>query len=158
MRENDFIDCGMTMYTPAGPVDLVPLYRRLEGDRHADVVNDERPAAILALTHLGHPVERIAAILNMHPARVREVLVARGMAEVPAEASESIAGVACTSAAQRRAKRRAERIEVDGRPFHPDAPHGTDYAYTDFGCHCTPCQAAHAAALAETRRRKAVAA
>jgi hypothetical protein len=154
----DFIDCGMTMYTPAGPVDLVPLNRRLEGLR-ADVVEDERPAAILALTHLGHPVERIAKVLNMHPARVREVLASRGMAEVPAD-SESIAwtGVAYTSAAKRRAKRRAGLVEVDGRPFHPEAPHGSNYAYTDFGCHCKPCQLAHAAALAETRRRKAMAA
>lgn len=153
----DFIDCGMTMYTPAGPVDLVPLNRRLEGGR-ADVVEDERPAAILALTHLGHTVERIAKILNMHPARTREVLASFDMAEVPAD-SESIAwtGVAYTSAAKRRAKRRAGLIEVDGRPFQPEAPHGTNYAYTDFGCHCKPCQAAHAAALANTRRKKAAA-
>jgi len=154
----DFIDCGMTMYTPAGPVDLVPLNRRLEGDRTADVVEDERNAAILALTHLGHTVERIAKILNMHPARTREVLLSFGMVEVPAD-SDGIAwtGVAYTSAAKRRAKRKAERIEVDGRLIHPDAPHGTDYAYTDFGCHCVPCSAAHAKALADTRRKKAAA-
>lgn len=154
----DFFDCGMTMYTPAGPVDLVPLQRRLEGEKGVPVAEDERDAAVLALTHLGHTVERIAKVLNVHQARAREVLASRGMAEVPAN-SEPIAwtGVAYTSAAKRRAKRRAGLIEVDGRPFHPDAPHGTNHAYTDFGCHCKPCQLAHAKALADTRRRRAAA-
>lgn len=155
----DFIDCGMTMYTPAGPVDLVPLQRRLEGARGVVIVEDERDAGILALTHLKHPVERIAKVLNMHQSRVREVLASHDVAEVPADASEAIAwtGVAYTSAAKRRAKRRAGLIDVDGRPFHPEAPHGTDYAYTGFGCHCKQCQLAHAAALASTRRKKAAA-
>jgi hypothetical protein len=157
----DFARCGMSMRTPAGSVDLVPLFRRLEGDKDAPVAADERDAGVLALTHLGVGVHQIHKALNMGHADVRDVLAKHGMEPVESAEPEPIAwtGVAYKSTnATRRAKRKAERNLVDGRLVHPEAPHGTDRAYTDFGCQCVPCTAAHAASLAEYRAKRARAA
>lgn len=77
-----FRRCGMSMRTPAGSVDMVPLYRRLAGDKKAPVLEDERPAAILALTHLGVPMDRIHRALNMAHRDVRAVILAHGMVPV----------------------------------------------------------------------------
>lgn len=77
-----FRRCGMSMRTPAGSVDMVPLYRRLAGDKKAPVVEDERPAAILALTFLGVPADRIHLALNMSHRDVRAVLDKHGMTPV----------------------------------------------------------------------------
>jgi hypothetical protein len=51
--------------------------------------------------------------------------------------------------------RRAELTERDGRPFHPSAPHGTNSAYTNYGCRCDRCRAAHIAQDVDLRRRQA---
>lgn len=152
----EFSRWGMTMRTPDGPVDLVPLQRRLEGDKTTEVLADERDAAVLALTHLGVPAYQINKVLNMSHTEMRKVLSRYGMEPVMATPTEAIAwtGVAQTSSSQRRAKRLAERIIVDGRPFHHDAPHGTELAYTEYGCHCQADRAAHAAKLRSDRDKK----
>lgn len=146
----------MTMRTPAGPVDLVPLQRRIEGDKNAVLVDDERDAAVLTLTHLGVPAYQINKALNVSHTAVQDVLSKYGMRPVMATPPEAIAwtGVAQTSSKQRRTQRLAERIEVDGRPFHPTAPHGTELAYTEYGCHCHLCRPAHAAKLRADRDKK----
>lgn len=153
----EFSRWGMTMRTSAGPVDLVPLYRRLDGDMEVRVVDDERDAAVLALTHLEVPITQITRILHMAHRDVQEVLRQRGMEPVYVPELFAWTGVAQTSSKQRRAKRLAERIEVDGRPFHPTAPHGTELAYTEFGCHCHRCRPAHAAKLRADRDKKRMA-
>lgn len=153
----EFSRWGMTMRTPAGAVDLVPLFRRLEGDKTTEVVDHERDAAILALTHLGVAVHLIHAALKTSSYDVvRAVLAKHGMKPVMATQPDAVAwtGVAQTSSAQRRARRLAERIEVDGRLIHEDAPHGTNLAYTEFGCRCEPCTGAHAAKLRSDRDKK----
>jgi hypothetical protein len=154
----DFTRWGMTMRTPAGPVDLVPLFRRLEGDKEVRVVDDEREAAVLALTHLEVPVTQVTKVLNMAPRDVKAALQAHGMKPVYAPELFAWTGVAQTSSKQRRDARLAERIIVDGRPFHQDAPHGTDLAYTEYGCHCEQDRAAHAAKLRADRDKKRMAA
>lgn len=159
MSDLRFSKWGMTMRTPAGPVDLVPLYRRLEGDMAVRVVDDERDAAVLALTHLEVPITQITRLLHMAPRDVRAALRAHGMEPVYAPELFAWTGVAQTSSKQRRQQRLAERIEVDGRPFHRDAPHGTELAYTEYGCHCQLDRAAHAAKLrADRAKRRMVAA
>jgi hypothetical protein len=152
----------MTMRTPAGPVDLVPLMRRLDGDKTAVIVDFERDAAVLALTHLGVATHIVHGIVNTSYEVTRALLKKHGMQPILMDNKGEIAwtGVAQTSSKQRRDARLAQRIEVDGRPFHPDAPHGTELAYTEFGCHCPKCRSAHAAKLRTDRdkRRMAVAA
>jgi len=144
----------MTVRTVYGAVDMVPLLRRLDGDMSAPIPDWERDGGVVALTEMGYPTYAIMRVLGMSGAAVLDVLAKCGME--PHSAPEQIAwtGVAQTSSAQRRAKRLAERVEVDGRPFHPEAPHGTDLAYTDYGCHCGPCRAAHTAKLAQDRAKK----
>ncbi|USC16997.1 hypothetical protein [Rhodococcus sp. 11-3] len=39
-----------------------------------------------------------------------------------------------------RQRRYSERVPgVNGKPFHPDAPHGRFTAYVNFGCRCQDC-------------------
>jgi hypothetical protein len=82
MRE--FSRWGMTMRTPAGPVDLVPLFRRLEGDMRPRIPEEERDAAALALTHLGAGVDQIARALHTSHTVVRGRLSRYGMEPNPA--------------------------------------------------------------------------
>lgn len=153
---SEFFRCGMTMRTPAGRVDLVPLLRRLDGDKTAVIVDFERDAAVLALTHLGVATHLVHAVVNTSYEVTRGLLAKYGMEPILMNNQSEIAwtSVAHTSSAQRRARRMAERIEVGGRMFHQEAPHGTDLGYTDFGCHCEPCTAAHAAKLADDRAKR----
>jgi len=153
-----FAKWGMTMRTPEGPVDLVPLHRRLEGDMGARIVADERPAAILALTHMGTPIDHVARALNMSHTAVKAVLTEHGMKPVVLAEPEPIVwkSLTCTSNAERRNKRRAERVLVGDRLIHQgeQTPHGTDTGYAEFGCQCDPCTVAHAAKLAAYRIKK----
>lgn len=43
-----------------------------------------------------------------------------------------------------RARLRIQRITHNGRPYHPNAPHGTDNSYICYQCRCEPCTQAHA--------------
>jgi len=149
-----FANQGMTMSTPEGPVDMVPLQRRLEGDKTTPIVDDERPAAILALTHLGVSMDHIHRVLNMAHRDVKAVLLKHGMEPIYPPKEIAWTGVAQTSSKQRRTQRLAERIEVDGRPYHPEAPHGSELAYTEYGCHCQADRDAHAAKLRADRDKK----
>ncbi|HEX2143008.1 MAG TPA: hypothetical protein VHG10_00730 [Glycomyces sp.] len=162
MSDLVFSRWGMTMRTPDGPVDLVPLLRRLEGDKKTPVVADEREAAVLALTHLGVATHQIHLVLNMSHPDVKSVLAKHGMKPVMPSEPEPFSwmSVAYTSNTERRNKRRAERVGVGGRLVHQGekTPHGTDTGYTEYGCQCVPCENAHAAKLAAYRARKARAA
>jgi len=71
--------------------------------------------------------------------------------------------VACTSAktsaaARSRSVRYAQRLVVNGRVHHPNAPHGTVGAYNNYGCRCINCTYAQASAIRVFRARKAAAA
>lgn len=92
-----FRRCGMTMRTPAGAVDLVPLLRRLAGDETSRIAEHERPAAALALTHLGVTIDQVSRALNTSHGRVRDALAKYGMDPVPAAEPFSWTGLAYTS-------------------------------------------------------------
>lgn len=160
MPEHMFVRCGMSMRTPKGSVDLVPLFRRLDGDSDVPILAGEKNAAVLALTYLGTPLDYIHRALNMSHADVKDLILAHGMVPVSLVEPEPISYVALayTSNSQRRNKRKADRVLAGGRLVHPEAPHGSDTGYTEFGCQCAPCSAAHAAKLAERRSRKKAAA
>lgn len=157
----DFLRCGMSMRTPKGSVDLVPLFRRLEGDKDTPVLDDERTAAVLALAHLGTPVVHIHRALNMDTSDVKAVLAEHGMEPVylsePEAISWSRVAYNSVSSTERRERRAADRVIVDGLLVHPDAPHGTNTGYTEYRCQCGPCGAAHAVKLAEHRAEKKMA-
>jgi hypothetical protein len=147
---------GMTAATLAGRVDLVPLLRRLEGV-DAEIHEDERAAAVLALSSMGYTVEQITAVLNSVGSRVRETLRAHGVA-VPDEPVQSSASPRAVLRAARREALKAQRVLIDGRWVHPDAPHGRRHSYSEYWCRCIPCTAANTASrAAESGRRGHVA-
>jgi len=158
----DFLRCGMTMRTPAYTVDLVPLFRRLDGDKEVPILTDERPAAVLALTHMGVSIDQIAKALSMAHRDIRAVLSKHDMEPIVFDPPESYSyiGLAYTSNTQRREQRRSDRVMVDGRLVHPGekVPHGTETGYTEWGCQCEPCTGAHAQTLAGYRAKRARAA
>jgi hypothetical protein len=160
MSDHRFARWGMSMRTPKGSVDLVPLFRRLDGDMDAPILAGEKKAAVLALTHLGTPMDYIHRALNMSHIDVKSIIIEHGMEPVVLSEPEPVSYVALayTSNSQRRNKRKADLELIGGRLVHPDAPHGTNRAYTEYGCHCVPCSAAHAVKLAEHRAKKQVAA
>jgi hypothetical protein len=54
-----------------------------------------------------------------------------------------------------REKRLAERVDVKGRLFHPQAPHGTENGYGYYGCRCDDCtQVTSEAAMARASGRR----
>ncbi len=53
-----------------------------------------------------------------------------------------------------RLTRIAERVEIDGRSVHPNAPHGTDNGYLNYYCRCEPCAAAGSKRNAAGRERR----
>lgn len=56
--------------------------------------------------------------------------------------------------AKQREVRYAERVEIDGRLTHPDAPHGSQHAYSAFGCRCKVCTDENARLARELRARR----
>lgn len=141
---------GLTAYTPAGHVDMVVVDRILEGDRTARVAPGERRAAILALSSLGMPVDRIAMALNIHKASALEVVTAFMEGRDPAPLMSSYT----VDRRDRRERRRSERRLVDGCLVHPEAKHGTSLGYREFGCECSPCKRANADEAAARRRKR----
>ncbi|WP_143545774.1 hypothetical protein [Rhodococcus sp. 14-2470-1a] len=59
------------------------------------------------------------------------------------------------SVADRRERRRRERVNIDGRLVHPRAKHGQNSGYHNFGCRCQPCVDAHTAMKRQERARAA---
>lgn len=53
-----------------------------------------------------------------------------------------------------RAETFARRVTVDGRLFHPDAPHGTHGGYCNYGCRCKDCTTAQREAVADAKARR----
>jgi hypothetical protein len=51
----------------------------------------------------------------------------------------------------RKARRLAQRVSVNGRLVHPDAPHGKATAYSNYGCRCELCATAWCAAIKAKR-------
>ena len=56
--------------------------------------------------------------------------------------------------AESQRRRKENRVLVDGRLVHPDAPHGYESGYQGFGCRCLECVATSTAARRERRYRK----
>ncbi|MGV9744624.1 hypothetical protein ACWDTG_06880 [Rhodococcus zopfii] len=55
-----------------------------------------------------------------------------------------------------RARRMLERVLDGGRAFHPGAPHGTSYAYSEWRCRCEKCSEARGVINQTYRDRQAM--
>jgi hypothetical protein len=130
----------LTVRTRLGSVDLVPFLQRDEG-LQAETLEWERKPAALALSDRGWSADRIARATGLKTSAVTELL-GTGTVSVPVPVNPARAD----RSKQARACRFAERIKVDGRWFHPRAPHGTTNGYGNYGCRCTPCTDVHSAA------------
>lgn len=131
---------GYTAKTPLGPVDMVPLLRRMQGDRSAPINEFERNAAVLALQATGMALKDVALILGISFTTACEIAAGKSKRVKPITQSRS------DKYDRDRAKvlqRHAERKRVDGRWVHPDCEHGKDASYRHFGCRCVPCSEAH---------------
>lgn len=135
---------GYTAITPLGRVDMVPFMRRIKGNKTQEFSADERDAGVLALHAAGFGVNAITAAVNMSGTEVANVLSGDRSASTVEEPVLPL-----------KQRRMAERVLVDGRWVHPDAPHGTSSGYDHWWCRCMPCSGARAVRAAEQRRRAA---
>lgn len=144
------ISFDLTARTRLGAADLEPCFRRDRGEQGVEIRDWERKPAALALALMGWSPERIGQATGLHTTAVLELLGGRPPAPVraPARRRRDIKAA--------RARRFAERIKVDGRWFHPRATHGTPSGYTNYGCRCTPCTAAHTSECSRYARRQDV--
>lgn len=53
-----------------------------------------------------------------------------------------------------RGDRYRRRVRVDGRWYHPWAPHGTGDGYANWGCRCAPCTGARTDEVRADRARR----
>jgi hypothetical protein len=142
----------LTARTRLGAADLEPCFRRDRGEQNVEIRDWERKPAALALALMGWSPERIGQATGLHTPAVIELLGGRPTATVQRPAVRPRRD---TKAA--RARRFAERIKkVDGRWFHPRAPHGKPSGYTNYGCRCTPCTAAHTSECSRYARKQDV--
>lgn len=148
---------GYTARTPLGAVDMVPLLRRMEGDKKAPINESERDAAVFALSAAGVPIQDIQSLLEISWQTATDILSGRRK-----RAKTELAPLSRQDKNERyRAlvqKRRAERVLIDGRLVHPSCEHGKNSSYTGYGCQCTPCSEAHTVARRESYARKKAAA
>jgi hypothetical protein len=140
----------LTIRTRLGAVDLVPFLRRDEGNEGVELHQWERRPAVLALDARGWHPERIAHATGLLVDVVHEVLA--GWTPPPPKPAPTPSAVSQASLRQRR---RAERILIDGRLVHPDAPHGRPVGYRHWGCQCELCSTARALHSADLRRKTA---
>lgn len=134
----------LTVRTRLGVVDLVPFMRRDEGDKEVQLRDWEKGPAVIALDELGWHQERIAHATGLHGDAIRDVLEGR---EPEPEPKPQL------SREEIRDRRMAERVNVDGRWVHPDAPHGKTSGYTHWGCRCPLCGGAQADYKAAAKAR-----
>lgn len=135
----------LTVRTRYGAVDLVPFLRRDVGE-DVDLLDWEKPAATLALHGRGWTIHRVARAVGLSHEVVQKILDGRWR---PARPSTE----ASLAERDRRERRRAERVMVDGRLVHPDAPHGEPRAQKNWSCQCLPCTDANARLVREQRAR-----
>lgn len=135
----------LTVRTRYGAVDLVPFLRRDAGE-NAPVCDWEKPGAVVELYRRGWTVHRVARAVGLSHEVVQEILDGRWR---PARPSTE----ASLAERDRRERRRAERVMVDGRLVHPDAPHGEPRAQKNWSCQCLPCTDANARLVREQRAR-----
>lgn len=135
---------GFTAITPRVRVDMVPLMRLLEGDKTAEVPEFERDAGIIALRAAGVPLWRICKAFSMSGTEIDNVLTG---ARTVSTVEEPVLPL--------KQRRMAERVLIDGRWVHPDAPHGSASGYDHWWCRCVPCSQARAVRAAEWRRMTA---
>lgn len=145
---------GYTAKTPLGPVDMVPLLRRIEGDMTAKIHEFEREAGILALHAMGFGVQEIGSALNMSFTSVTDVLAGKRTKRERRPAANSAKHAKWAEA---RRKRYAQRVLIDGRLVFPGANHGTNSAYHSWGCRCVPCCDAHRLARRKLDRKQVAA-
>jgi len=140
----------LTVRTRYGAADLVPFLRRDAGEDIA-LRDWEKPAAALALHARGWDEYRISRAVGLSAETLGEVLAGRWRAAQPA-------GDPSVEESARRDRRRTERVMVDGRWVHPDAPHGRSSSYKNWGCQCGPCTEAHRVYQRELRAKRRAAA
>lgn len=148
----------LTVRTPADTCDLVPFLRRDAGV-DVDLIDWEKPAAMLALHCRGWTTQRIADAVGLSYETVHETLLAHrdSMDEEAARRVTDSRGPAdagdISDEGRRYRRRLAQRVIRDGRWFHPGVTHGRRSAYSSYGCRCVPCS--DAAAVVRRERRGA---
>jgi hypothetical protein len=134
------ISFDLTARTRLGAADLEPCFRRDRGEQGIEIRDWERKPAALALALMGWSPERIGQATGLQTPAVIDLLDGR---PAVAPAPQPVAPTRTEHRRRARALRFAERITVNGRAFHPRAPHGTPNGYGNYGCRCIPCRAAH---------------
>jgi hypothetical protein len=135
---------GYTAITPLGHIDMVPFLRRVKGNKKQEFSENERDAGVLALHAAGFGMNAITAAVNMSGTEVASVLAGNRSVSTVEEPVVPL-----------KERRMAERVKVNDRLVHPDAPHGTPSGYDHWWCRCMPCTQERAIRAAAQRRKTA---
>lgn len=138
-----------------GSADLIPFLRRDAGNE-VELLDWEKPAAALEFHARGWHPHRISRACGLSPETLQAVLSGRYRASAAVDRSIALADRSEVER-ERRIRRMAGRVRVDGSWYHPDAPHGSPGASSNWGCYCGPCRGAHAKRVRDYRRKEATA-
>lgn len=133
IAEASLLRDGLTVRTEVGSVDMVAVLRRATGE-DVEIHEWERDAAVLALYRRQWPTYRISQVTGVNPASVNDLLALYCPTFTPDEA---------VVLPDRYRRRQAERVFLDGRWVHPEAPHGEKSGYVHWACRCVPCTVAN---------------
>jgi len=129
IAEASLLRDGLTVRTERGTVDMVAVLRR-DGGEDIDIPDWEREPAVLALYRRGWPTYRISKVTGLNPATVNDLL---------AQYCPTFTADEAVVVPDRYRRRLSERVFIDGRWVHPEAPHGEKSGYVHWGCRCDPC-------------------
>lgn len=148
--------CRRSLRELARPIEVTPPPPSLS-ERAKKIL--EEPSYSRPATELDEELKRVAKVTPTKKPRAPRKQVERAKRRVWNEdgskmTTEQRKQYLREYKAKQREERYAQRVLIDGKLVHPDAPHGSQHAYSAYGCKCVPCTDNNAREQRELRARR----